>query len=384
MQSIKNQLKKMIVITVAVLIAVTVVLCKNTAYAKGGQILITAGDKVYTLSGEELAFYNGRYHVKCLDGVVEGIYYDTLISPKNAVVKFNPNANEKFSFEKEIDGKAVDIKKLKEDINSALSNGVYKVRASFVILKPEVTLKSLKNSTFERGSFSTDYTYSMPNRKHNVELAVNKINGSIVESGEIFSFNQTVGKRVEENGFKKAVVIENGEYTEGVGGGVCQVSSTLYNCALISGLEVIERYQHSILPSYVEPSFDAMVSGEAFDLKIKNSTNGKIYILAKANGNKITFTVYGERSLFRYERLSKTIEEIVPDKDEVVNDDSLLVGETLVVKNSKKGLKSEGYLIVYSGNERVKNIKLSSNRYKAVRGKILVGSKVIDNNGQIR
>lgn len=105
-----------------------------------------------------------------------------------------------------------------------------------------------------------------------------------IANGEEFSFNAAVGERTEERGYSTAKVIENGKFVEGVGGGVCQVSSTVYNCALLSGLTVTERHRHSLAVSYVEPSFDAMVSYSYADLRFYNDTGKSVFIVADADG----------------------------------------------------------------------------------------------------
>ncbi len=374
MQAIKNKLIFCLIFTVTVLIAVALFCCEE-AFAYAPTFTIVAGNKRYDFSGEELGFYKGRYYLKCLEGVVDGIYYDTLVSPVDATVSFQPNQAQAFAFTAEKSGSGIDRQKLIDDINIALYGGKSQVVATFKEIKPHVTVSYLKKFTNYRASFSTAYGTSISSRKHNVKLAVDKINGSVLKKGEIFSFNEVVGERTEQNGFQNAVVIENGQFTEGVGGGVCQVSSTLYNSALLSGVKVIERHAHSLLSNYVEPSFDAMVSGTAFDLKFINDTDGDLYIKGVADGNNITFTIFGEKPSLRYERVSVTTMEIPPEDDEIISDGEMFIGETLIVRKPKSGLKSEGYLVIYRNGERVKTIKLHSDVYKSVRGQVKVGKK---------
>ena len=148
----------------------------------------------------------------------------------------------------------------------ALNSSVTNVYATFITTPPQVTKQDLVNLTILRSEFTTYYPYSTPDRKLNIKLCASKINGTTLKSGEEFSFNNKVGKRTEENGFKLAKIIFNGSFIDGIGGGVCQVSTTLYNCALLSGLKITEHHSHSLAVSYIEPSFDAMVSGDYADL----------------------------------------------------------------------------------------------------------------------
>ena len=385
MQSIKNKLILTLIFMATVCLAVAF-FCGKTAMAFSPTFTVIAGDKVYDFSGEELGFYKGNYYIKCLEGVVDGIYYDTVIAPIDATVTFNPNEGSPFNYTHEKSGKGIHRQKLIDDINTALYGGKWKVKAEFCEIEPNVLVKDLKRFTNYRAEFSTNYSYSNGSRKHNVKLAVEKINGTVLEAGQVFSFNEIVGERTEERGFQNPIVIENGQFTEGIGGGVCQVSSTLYNCALLSGVKVIDRRAHSIVSSYVEPSFDAMVSGNILDLKFINDTGGNLYITGVADGNNITFTFFGETPTLRYERVSVVVDETPPEEDEIVLDSEMFVGETVLSRKAKNGLKSEGYLVVYNGVDRIKTIKLHTDVYKSVRVQLKVGVKpkeFIDNEEQI-
>ena len=385
MQAVKNKLILSLILIATVFMAVAFFLGK-TAMAYSPTFTVIAGDKIYDFSGEELGLYNGRYYLKCLEGIVDGIYYDTVIKPVDASLTFTPNGACNFNYFQEKYGKGINRQKLIDDINTALYGGKWQVEAKFYEIEPKITVSELKRFTNYRAEFSTNYSTSTKSRKHNVKLAVDKINGTVLDAGQIFSFNDIVGERSEERGFENSIVIENGQFTEGVGGGVCQVSSTLYNCALLSGVKVIERRAHSLVSNYVEPSFDAMVAGKDLDLKFVNDTGGKLYIKGIADGNDITFTFFGEKPTLRYERVSVIISETKPEEDEIISDSEMFVGETLLLRKPKNGVKSEAYLVVYKGIERIKTIKLHCDVYKSVRGQLKVGNKPkedIDNEEQI-
>lgn len=147
----------------------------------------------------------------------------------------------------------------------------------------------------------------------------------------MFSFNAAVGKRTAERGFSTAKIIEDGEFVEGVGGGVCQVSTTLYNAALLSGCKIREYHPHSLPVSYVPPSRDAMVSGEYCDLKF--SRPAEFYIRAQTGENSVTFTFYGESDGFKYSLESEVKGYIEPPVEK---------GET--PREGRRGIISECYL----------------------------------------
>lgn len=190
-------------------------------------------------------------------------------------------------------------------------------------------------------SFYTFYGDSGDNRKHNVALAVSKIDGVVVHPEEEFSFNDVVGPRREERGFKTAYVIVDGQFTLGVGGGVCQVSSTLYNAVLLADLVVTTVHPHSLPVSYVAPSFDAMVSSGS-DFCFVNTLSYPVTIKATADGKYIRFSLYGVKGR-KISRRSETV-EIVECETVHIEDDTLLIGQEVVESAGANGIKSRGYL----------------------------------------
>lgn len=209
-------------------------------------------------------------------------------------------------------------------------------------------------------SFCTYYGESAQNRKDNIALACRKIDGTILYPEEEFSFNDSVGKRTSENGFKSAYIIQDGQFVEGTGGGVCQVSSTLYNCALLSNLAITCVRPHSLPVSYVAPSFDAMVS-TASDLRFVNTLSAPITIRMSADGNYVRAQMYGVES-FDIKRRSQTL-EIIPFETEYIEDANLGEGEEIIDTYGKNGLKSQGFLDYYQNGKLVKSILVRQDYY---------------------
>ena len=152
----------------------------------------------------------------------------------------------------------------------------------------------------KRSSFSTNYSSSTLERKHNIYLASKSIDKTMVDVGGEFSFNLVVGGRTEKRGYQKSKIIINGEFADGVGGGVCQVSTTLYNAVILAGLEIVEYHPHSLPVSYVAPSFDAMVNSSYADLKFRNNTQNPIIIRAWADGDRLKIDILGQKLLEKY------------------------------------------------------------------------------------
>ena len=221
--------------------------------------------------------------------------------------------------------------------------------------------------------FSTYYGDSKQNRKDNIALAARKIDGLVLYPEDEFSFNDLVGRRTVENGFKTAYVIQDGDFIEGVGGGVCQVSSTLYNCALLANLTITCVRAHSLPVSYVAPSFDAMVSS-ASDLRFVNTLSSPITIRMSTNGKYVRAEIYGVDK-FEIKRRSMTVCTI-PFEVEYRDDDTLEVGKESVDTYGKEGLKSQGYLDYYKDGKLEKSVLIRTDSYSPQKRIILRGSKM--------
>lgn len=231
-----------------------------------------------------------------------------------------------------------------------------------------------------RASFFTEYEKSSNERKSNIKLAANSINGTLVDAGGEFSFNAVVGPRTEKRGYKTSKIIMGGEFVDGVGGGVCQVSTTLYNAVLLAGLKITEYHAHSLPVSYVSPSFDAMVNSGSADLRFVNDTSNPVVIKTVADDKRLTVSIIGEPKKYKYVFESVITEKIsAPDylikKD--INGDfpDLYEGERLYLSYSKDGLKSQAYVELYRDGKRISRVMVRSDVYCPVQGKVVEGTK---------
>ena len=237
-----------------------------------------------------------------------------------------------------------------------------------IMVDKAVTVAQLKHCTTKRATFTTAFPNSTPERVHNIALATSAINGTVVGVGEGFSFNQVVGKRTEENGYKTAKVIVDGAYVDGVGGGVCQVSTTLYNALLLAGLTA-NACQHTLVSNYVLPGFDAMVSDAGADLTFVNNTGSPVYIQGFVQNKTVTFVVFGLPNEWHIER--ESITQVTPfDTVEIVEKDKypelVYTDQTLVVKGGSNGVKTQSYLKYYKNGQLVETKLIRKNSYKKV------------------
>lgn len=162
--------------------------------------------------------------------------------------------------------------------------------------RPVVTADDLGAVSRLLGSYSTGYGSSSSNRRHNIALAARHIDGTLLAPGEVFSYNDIVGPRTTRLGWRDAPTYQDGQVVPGPGGGVCQTSTTLYNAALLSGLEIVRRSHHSMPVHYVPLGRDATVAYDYLDLRFRNNTDGPVYVAARANNGRLTMALYGSES----------------------------------------------------------------------------------------
>ena len=213
--------------------------------------------------------------------------------------------------------------------------------------------------------YTTYFNQNDGGRCENIQIAAALIDGVTIQPYGEFSFNATVGRRTEEAGFQQAKIIVNGEYVLGVGGGVCQVSTTLYNAALKSGLQITEFHPHSLQVGYVAPSRDAMVSSQS-DLKFFNPHPHAVYLSSKTKNGAIQIAFYGKKMSERYELVSQTLAQI-PAPTPIVKE-----GERdEIFRAEKQGVKSELYLERYFGDKLLARIRLRTDEYRPIQGIIV-------------
>ena len=254
-----------------------------------------------------------------------------------------------------------------------------KIQANTLKYKTGISAKEMFK---QKSCFSTNFSSSSPERKNNIKVALASLDGIIVDEGEILSFNEVTGNRTSETGYSQAKIISNGTFVLGFGGGVCQVSTTLYNSCLLAGLEIIESNSHSLPASYVEPSFDSMVNSGSSDLKIRNNSGGKIIITTSSKNDICKIKIYGLKNKYKITRQSEKI-KVIAAEPEVVETDykkygnyDLNVGEEKRLSYSKDGFVSRGYLNYYDeqGN-LVKRKLIRENTYNPTKGVILKREK---------
>ena len=233
-------------------------------------------------------------------------------------------------------------------------------------LYPSVTNDDIGVDAFPDllASYSTNYSSSGASRSNNIALATSKINGTVLMPGETFSYNGTVGRRTKQAGFQEAGAYANGQVVNEVGGGICQVSSTLYNAVLRSNLEVVDRHNHMFQVSYVPIGTDATVSWGAPDFKFKNNRNYAIKIVATTSGKNVNINIYGLRQDNDCEvEIESYRTGTVGFNTTYTTDSSLAKGQSKVIQGGSNGATSVTYKILKKDGEVISKEEVSRDTY---------------------
>lgn len=243
---------------------------------------------------------------------------------------------------------------------------------------PEITLNDLGKEAFSQilGTFSTTYNTSNQNRITNLKLASEKIDGTIILPGETFSYNKVVGERTIAKGYKEAAVYAGGKVVDGIGGGICQLSSTLYNSVLYANLEITSRSNHRFLTSYVTAGRDATVSWGTIDFCFKNTRSYPIKITSEVKNGVVTTSIYGIKEEKEYEVVIESkVTEVIPYSTKYVKDSTLKEEEEEIVQYGANGAKSETYKIVKYNGIVVSREQISSDIYSPLERIVKKGTK---------
>lgn len=225
------------------------------------------------------------------------------------------------------------------------------------------------------GSFSTVYNAGNYERSHNVALAAQKINDLVLMPGEQFSFNGIVGQRSAQTGFKTAKVYQGGEIVDGIGGGICQVSTTLYNAVLYADLKIDYRTNHSMPVSYVPSGRDATVSYGSIDFKFSNNQGYPIKLKCSASNGKLTCSVYGIKLENKKVEITTRTVSTTPFTVKEVEDDTLPEGKRKIKQAGSGGSIVDTFKTVYINGESRGTNKISRSNYSAITQIELVGTK---------
>ena len=245
------------------------------------------------------------------------------------------------------------------------------------ITKPTKTVKDIGTEAFPDllATFSTNYNAGNANRTTNLRLAANKINGTVLLPNEEFSYNKVVGERTISAGYKMAATYSNGAVVDGLGGGICQISSTLYDAVVMANLKITTRRNHQFVTSYLPAGKDATVVWGSQDFKFVNSRKYPIRITATVQNGVATIQVWGIKEEVEYDISieTKKIATIEPTT-QYISDPSLPAGQQKVVQAGSNGRKVEAYKVTKLNGQVVSTTLLSKDTYNAMKRIVRVGT----------
>ena len=272
-----------------------------------------------------------------------------------------------FTVYPEVIGVDFDLEKAKELINAEVKDEYI---IDLIITTPKVTTNDIGTEAFpdKLSSFTTRYNAGDRDRTTNLVIACKKINGKVLMPGETFSYNATLGPRTYSAGYKDAKVYEGGQVVDGIGGGICQISSTLYNAALMSDMEIVERRNHQFVTSYVSQGRDATVVYGSTDFKFKNTRKYPVRIVASANSGIATVSIFGIKEADReYTYSFKTsVISTIPYTTRYITDSSLATGKEVVTQKGANGLVCKTYMTKMLNGKVISTKLLSTDTYSAM------------------
>ena len=318
----------------------------------------------------------GEYQIpvkeqKCKEIDLEEIYNQIHTEPQDAYIIEEP-----FQVIKDIDG--VDLAITMEEAKALLNEDKEEYSIPLKITKANKTVADIGSKAFpdRLGTCTTRYDAGNINRSTNLGIATRKINEYVLQPGEVFSYNRALGPRTVQNGYKEAHVFSGGEVVDGLGGGICQISSTLYNAVLEANLEIVERHNHSFTSGYLPAGKDATVVYGAIDFRFRNSRKYPIKITASISGGVATVSIWGLKEEVEYDvKIVSTILQNYPCAEEVIYDPNLRDGMRQIVKAGTDGCKSVTYKYVYSkSGQLISKTHLSTDTYGTIKRVVRVGT----------
>ena len=363
-------------------------LVESSYYIEDDNLIITKGKEGLVINSEKLLkliyekLNNNNINQEYIEIPVEikqpqkidlqKIHDEIYKEPENAYYNKEP-----FEIHAETYGVDFDIDEAKKIIEKE-EKDEYSI--TLKITKPEITINDIGTEAFPDmlSTFTTKYDRTNINRTTNLQLAINKINGVVLMPDEEFSYNKIVGERTIAAGYKDAKIYSNGEVVDGLGGGICQISSTLYNTVLLANLEITERRNHQFITSYLPAGRDATVVYGSQDFKFKNNRKYPVKIEATLNSGIAKISLYGvkEENDYTVTFETKTISAI-PYKTKYIEDNSLEEGVEKIQQKGTNGLVTETYKILSLNGAVVSKTLLSKDTYNAMQRVVVKGTKKV-------
>jgi vancomycin resistance protein YoaR len=328
------------------------------------------------LNGEDVKL-NYSYDTEYVKDKLEDIAKEIEQEAKDATIALEEQG---FIITNEVEGRKLNINKSYDIIKAQLENAVTDdVELVVDVTQPEIKRADLENIKDKLGEYSTKFNAADVDRTHNIKIATSSASHILIKPGEIFSVNKNVGPRLAKFGYKMANVIINNELVPGIGGGVCQVSSTLYNAALLANMKIVERKNHSLPSSYIPLGRDATISENYIDFKFENTTKYPVYLYGEVKGSWVKFSIYGRNE--NPERTVKIRTELIkqtPPQINIIEDPTLPEGTEVEEKKAYTGYVVKSYRAIVENGKEVFVEELPLSTYRVVNGVKRIGTMKVD------
>ncbi|MGI6090235.1 MAG: VanW family protein [Saccharofermentanales bacterium] len=293
---------------------------------------------------------------------------DIIQTPVSAQATSFDESSLQFKITPEVVGRSVDFKAAAGAIIEHLDNreAGNRVEIETKVAYPEITAVDLSKQVHLLSEASTKIYSQHKGRMSNLRVVAERISGHVMQPGEVFSYMSAVGPITIENGFENASILLQGEYVDGIGGGLCQPSTTLFQAAATAGMTIMERRNHGLVGDYFEPGMDAMVS-TAQDLKFRNDSKQPVAIIMTVTNKKVSVRIYGNTKPknVTIKLSAEQIGKVVPPGAPVyIEDETLSPGQTVRVNKARDGTGWQTYLDFYQDGKFVRKEKLWRSRYK--------------------
>lgn len=356
----------------------------------GDKLIITKGKSGVSINAEELEKLISENINKQLKDIIddikipvenaeaeeidiEKIYNEIYKEPKDAYIEENP-------FKLHVEENGLDFKITMDEAKGLISEDKETYEIPLKVTKPKVKTSDLGNKIFKQtlSKYTTIYDAGNTSRANNIAIAAKTINGTIILPGETFSYNKVLGNTTKEKGYQLGGAYVNGKVVPAYGGGICQVSTTLYNTVLYANLEIVERYNHSYAVSYVPAGRDATVSYGGKDFKFKNTRTYPIKIVSSAKNGVVSIALMGIKEEKEYDiEIKSSVLSTTPYSTTYENNSSLAEGKQKVIQNGHNGYKSKTYKIIKYNGKVITKTLLSSDTYQPMNRIIEKGTKKV-------
>ena len=346
------------------------------AYAVGrtGNIIDQLQERCLALIQGHIILITPSYNKDKLNAILLAIAHNIDCEPQNAILHYT---NSMVSITSEVTGKKVDIIKNSTEIANRVNLGLPLILTLAVDeIQPKIFAYDLRNIKGVIASYSTQFDSSDKNRSQNILIAAQNIDDVLVKSGEVFSFNTYVGLRLAQYGYKEAPVFIDGKLVPDYGGGVCQVSSTLYNAILLADMAIEERTSHFRPPGYVPIGQDATVADNLLDFKFKNTSQFNIYVLSEVVSDHVNITILGELNEKPPKiQIVQTNKKVLESKIIIKQDPKLAFGKEVVDEEGYNGYQVTTYRVKYLNGKEINWEYIATDEFLPVDQVIRIGTE---------